>query len=275
MNIHSSAIVDPGSKVHPDTTIGPFCIIGPDVEIGPGCILSPRVCIQGRVHIGENNIFRPTSVIGGPPQDINSPAAPDGRIEIGDGNTIAEGVTIHLPKMLHGITRIGSNNRLDFGCHVAHDAYIGDHVRLGNFALLAGHAYVDDHVFLQSPSAVHQFATVGRFCLTDPYSGIRVDAPPFMRILGFQGDAATSKRTTSLKVQGVNHSELKRADFPDKTIVALEEAYKIVWKSGSPRSESIHQLEQSDVPEVRELARFLRRSMQGRLGRAVEAKKSG
>jgi UDP-N-acetylglucosamine acyltransferase len=275
MSIHPSAIIDPLAKIHPDTNVGPFCIIGPDVEIGAGCDLSTRISIHGRVRIGNNNILRPTCVIGGPPQDINSPAAPDGRIEIGDHNSIAEAVTIHLPKMPHGITRVGSHNRLDFGSHVAHDAHIGDHVRLGKLSLLAGHSYVDDHAYLQAPSVVHQFATVGRYCLTEPYSGIRVDAPPFMKILGFQGDTATSTRTTSLMVQGINREELVRQEFPETTIASLEEAYKIVWQSGSTRPESIGQLEKSDVPEMRELARFLRRSMQGRLGRALEAKKSG
>lgn len=276
MSIHTSALVDTGAKIHRDSTVGPFCIVGPDVEIGPGCVLSPRVCIQGRVRIGANNVFRPTCVIGGSPQDVSTPAAPDGRIEIGDDNTVAEAVTIHLPKQPHGITRIGSHNRLDFGSHVAHDAHVGNHVRLGNFVLLAGHSYVDDHAFLESPTVVHQFATVGRFCITDPYSGIRVDAPPFMRILGFQGDStAASKRTTSMVVDGVNRSELEREKFPKDTIEALEKAYRVVWQSGSPRPESIGLLESSHVPEVRELVRFLRRSMQGRLGRALEAKKSG
>ncbi len=275
MNIHPSALVDPLARIHPETTIGPFCVIGPNVQIGAGCELLTRVSIQGNVRIGENNVLRPTCVIGGPPQDINSPAAPDGRIEMGNNNTIAEAVTIHLPKMPHGITRIGSYNRLDFGSHVAHDSHIGDHVRLGKLSLLAGHSYVDDHAYLQSPSVVHQFATVGRYCLTEPYSGIRVDAPPFMTILGFQGDTSLSHRTTSMVVQGINREELVRQGFPEKTIQALEDAYKIVWQSGSTRPESIGQLEISDVPEIRELARFLRRSMQGRLGRALEAKKSG
>ena len=81
MSIHPSAIIDPLAKIHPDTNVGPFCVIGPDVEIGAGCDLSTRISIHGRVRIGNNNILRPTCVIGGPPQDVNSPDAPDGRIE--------------------------------------------------------------------------------------------------------------------------------------------------------------------------------------------------
>ena len=108
----------------------------------------------------------------------------------------------------------------------------------------------------------------------DQFSGARVDAPPFMCILGLR-DSTTSKRTTSLMVQGVNRVELERHNFPEETIEALEETYRIVWKSGSPRLESIGRLEKSSVPEVRELVRFMKRSLQGHLGRALEAKKSG
>ncbi len=254
MSIHPSAIVDPKAKIAEDAKVGPFCVVGPEVEIGSGCFLISRVTIVGRTSVGRRNIFHPTACVGGPPQDEKPPAV-DGRIEIGDDNLFREATTVHLPKTAGGLTRIGSGCRLDYGAHVAHDVHVGDRVRLGMLLLLGGHACVEDDVELESQIPVHQYVTVGRRARVREHSVATEDVPPFMLAAG-----------NHFQVVDVNREGLS----PD-AIPALEEAHRIVWKSGRPRSETIAELEGSSVSEVRELARFLRRSSQGRMGRAREA----
>ena len=39
MNVHPTAIIDPGANVHPSCKIGPYRVIGQDVELGEGCHL--------------------------------------------------------------------------------------------------------------------------------------------------------------------------------------------------------------------------------------------
>src|SRR5437867_10158295 len=68
--VHSTALVDPGARIHPTASIGAFSIIGPavtvgaDVEIGHHCVLEGRVELAPGVKIGHG------SILGGRPQDL-------------------------------------------------------------------------------------------------------------------------------------------------------------------------------------------------------------
>ncbi|HYE99810.1 MAG TPA: acyl-[acyl-carrier-protein]--UDP-N-acetylglucosamine O-acyltransferase [Planctomycetota bacterium] len=252
MNVHPTALVDPAARLAPDVRVGPFCVVGPDVELGPGCRLVARVTIQGRVRAGRDNVFWPTAVVGGDPQD-QRPAAADGRIKIGDGNVFRESSTVHRPKMDGGITRLGSRNRLHAGAHVAHDCEIGSDVVLGTHSLLGGHCRVEDGSWIEGQGGVHQFVTVGRRSWIKTQTAASEDVPPYMWIEG-----------NHFEVRGVN---------PACRTPALERAFETVWRSGLPRPEAIAALEAVDDPQVRELAGFLRRSAAGRYGRALEAQR--
>src|SRR3954470_22368794 len=92
--ISSLAVVDKQAEIADDVEIGPFCFIGPHVKIGAGCKLFNNVTIMGHTTIGPNNVFFPNAVIGAPPQDLKYKGA-DTRLEIGEGNTFREAVTIH------------------------------------------------------------------------------------------------------------------------------------------------------------------------------------
>lgn len=261
MSIHPTAIVSPRARLAPDVEVGPCCWVGPDVELGPGCVLEGQVTITGRVRAGARNRFQPTCVVGGPPQD-EQPAAPDARIEIGDDNLFRECVTVHQPKVPGNPTRIGSRCRFEKGSHVPHDARIGNDVILGKFALPAGHVVLDDHVRIGAYSVIHQFVSVGRMVFLGRHSAISEDAPPFLRYLGQSNTPVAVRR-----------EELARREFPAATIGAIEEAFRTVYHEGLPRHEAVVRLEASAVPEVREMARMLRGSLQGRMGRAREALK--
>ncbi len=252
MSVHPSAVVDPSASVGDGTEIGPFCVVGPGVRLGPGNRLIARVRIAGPVGIGTGNVFHPTAVVGGDPQDLQ-PAAPDGRIEIGDGNVFREGTTVNLPKMPGGVTRIGSRNRFHYTSHVGHDCTLGNDVILCTYAVLGGHSAVQDGAWVEGLGGTHQFVTVGRGAWTRSHIPITEDVPPYMWVDG-------------------NHFEVKGV-HPRHQSPALQNAFEVVWKSGLPRPEALKRLERDPDPKVAELVEFLRWSARGRFGRGGEARR--
>ena len=64
MNIHSSSIIHPSSKIDESVEIGPFCIIGEDVEIKKGSKLLSHVVLKGPTTIGENNTIFQFATVG-------------------------------------------------------------------------------------------------------------------------------------------------------------------------------------------------------------------
>ena len=183
MKVHPTALVDPGARLADDVEIGPFCVVGPGVELGPGCRLLGRVSLQGPLKAGRDNVFHFNAAVGGAPQDYQ-PAAPDGRVEIGDGNVFRESFTLHHPKMPGGVTRVGSSCRFHAASHVAHDCVVGDGVVLASGAILAGHVTVEAGAYIEGQSAAHQFVTVGRESVVRAQSGVSEDVPPYMIVEG-------------------------------------------------------------------------------------------
>ena len=68
--IHHTAIIEDGAVIAPSVKVGPYCHVGSDVKIGENCVLKSHVIIDGQTTIGKENIFFPTSYIGGEPQDL-------------------------------------------------------------------------------------------------------------------------------------------------------------------------------------------------------------
>jgi UDP-N-acetylglucosamine acyltransferase len=248
-NIHPTALVDPAATLADDVEVGPFCVVGPRVSLGPGCRLLGRVTLNGPLAAGRDNVFHFNAAVGGEPQDYQ-PAAPDGRVEIGDGNVFRESVTVHHPKMPGAVTRIGSRNRFHAASHVSHDTVVGNDVVLASFAIMGGHCAYEDGCWVEGQGGIHQFVTVGRLSVVRAQSGASEDVPPFMVVEG-------------------NHYEVKGVN-PRCRSEALQRAFETVWKSALPRPDALAILERETDERVLELAAFLRRSRAGKYGRALE-----
>lgn len=260
--IHPTAVVDPDATIADDVTVGPYCVIGPKVSIGPGTTLSHHVSIDGRTTLGRDNRIFPFASIGAEPQDRKF-FGEDSRLEIGDGNTVRECVTLNLgTENGGGVTRIGSNNILMACSHVAHDCILEDDITMANGVLLGGHIRIASNVILSGGALVHHFVTIGRHAFIAGGAHVNVDAPPFMMVHGVKQ-----------KVHNVNVVGLKRHGFSKEALDALREAHRIVWRSGAVKREAIRRLEHdfAGVPEIPELAAFLNASLDGKNGRALEA----
>jgi UDP-N-acetylglucosamine acyltransferase len=218
--IHPSAIVDSKAELDSSVEVGPYSIIGPDVRIGAGTVVGPHVVIEGHTTIGKDNKFFQFCSIGAAPQDKKWKGEPT-RLEIGDGNTIREFVTMNLGTAQDvGVTRLGSDNWISAYVHLAHDCQVGSHTIFSNNAQLAGHVHVGDHAILSGYAGVHQFCKIGAHAFVGMYTSLTQDVPPFVLV---SGNPAGQR--------GVNIEGLKRRGFTREQIDGIRSAHKLVYRS--------------------------------------------
>jgi len=252
--IHPTAVVDPAAKLADDVEIGPFSVIGPGVELGPGVVVANHVSITGLTRVGPRTRVHPFAALGGDPQD-KSFAGERTRLEIGADNVIREGATIHVGTPRGGgCTRIGDDNLIMNGAHVAHDCQVGSHVIVASFVGLAGHVVVEDHAVLGAYTGVHQFARVGESVMTAANSMLSQDAPPFAMVAG---DRA--------RVVGLNVVGLRRRGFSPEAQRALKRAFHLLFASKLRLETALARVREElpDAPEVARLVRFLEGSTRG------------
>ena len=252
--IHPQAIVDPSAKIADDVSIGPFTVIGADVEIDSGTTVASHVVINGPTKIGKDNRIFQYASVGEKPQDLKFDDEPTELI-IGDRNTIREYVNIHRGTPGGGsVTKIGNDNLLMVSVHIAHDCIIGDHVILANATALAGHVVVDDFVILGGYTTVHQFTRIGAHAFTGFSTAIDRDVLPFFTVAGNRARAV-----------GINKEGLKRRQFSDESIRALQEAFKLLIKSTCSHKVALEKVEEIAVQDgnVRMMLDFLDASERG------------
>ena len=263
--VHPTAIVEPRALLAADVRIGPHCVISGDAVIGRGTVLENHVTIMGHVSLGARNRIFPNCVIGGEPQDV-SYRGTSTRVEIGDDNTIREGVTINrASEKEEGLTTIGSGNFLMAACHVAHDCRIGDHVTIANGTLLGGHVRIHSRASLSGAVAIHHWATIGGWSFVAGLSRVLHDVPPFMLCEG----APALPRC-------INVVALKRAWFERETIEAISEAHRLLYRAkvGLEQALEILRTQGMLAPAVEDLLGFLAEQQEGRHGRARERRRA-
>ncbi|MDY3330810.1 MAG: acyl-ACP--UDP-N-acetylglucosamine O-acyltransferase [Pelistega sp.] len=247
--VHSTAIVHEGAQLHESVEVGAYAVIHANVKIGAGTKVGEHCVIDGYTTIGENNVFYRFCSIGGMPQDKKYGNEPT-RLEIGNGNTFREFVTVNTGTSQDvGVTRIGDDNWIMAYVHIAHDCQIGSHTILANTVQLAGHIHVGDWAIIGGMSAAHQFIHIGAHSMTGGMSSIRQDIPPFVLGAG-----------QPYKPAGINSEGLKRRGFTPEQIQVLREAYKIIYmrQLSLPEAlEEIKRLQQEHADSAAHLQLFL------------------
>ncbi|MBK8286685.1 MAG: acyl-ACP--UDP-N-acetylglucosamine O-acyltransferase [Ahniella sp.] len=249
--IHATAIIDADAKIGANVSIGPYSVIGAGVEIGDGCVIGPHVVIEGPTRLGTNNrVFQFVS-LGADPQDKKFHGETV-TLEIGNGNTIREFVTINRGTVEGGgVTRIGDNNWIMAYVHIAHDCIVGNNTIFANCASLAGHVRVDDWAILGGFSLIHQFCQIGAHAFTSMGSVINRDVPPFVTVAG-----------SFAEPKGINSEGLRRRGFASDKIMSIKRAFKTLYMSGLPLAEARAQIaaQSDDAEELRLLVDFIDRS---------------
>jgi len=248
------AVIDPSVRISGNVTIGPYAVIGADVEIGKGTWVGPHVVIQGPTKIGQDNKIYQFASIGDAPQDKKYAGEPT-LLEIGDRNVFREYCTVNRGTVQGGgVTRVGHDNWIMVGVHIAHDCIIGNNTIFANNASLAGHVTIDDHAILGGFTLVHQFCAIGAHSFTAMGSVIAKDVPPYILVSGHMA-----------KPYGLNVEGLKRRDFSADTLARLRRAYKILYKSNLPLKQALEQINamSAECPEAGILAAFVEKSSRG------------
>jgi UDP-N-acetylglucosamine acyltransferase len=153
-----------------------------------------------------------------------------------------------------GETVLGKGNFIMAYSHIAHDCRVGNQVILANGATLAGHIEVEDFAIIGGLVAIHQFVRVGCYAIIGGASAVPQDVPPYM--------CASGNRA---RLFGLNNIGLKRHHFPETTISALKQAYRIIFRSRMTLSKAMEkvQAEVPDLLEIRHLLDFLKGSKRG------------
>lgn len=259
--IHPMAVVETGAELADDVVVGPFAYIGRHVRLGPGCIVHHHAQIEGHTTAGEGNEFFPNCLIGAVSQDLKYRGG-DCPVLIGGRNKFRENSTVHIgTEDGGGATRIGDDNLIMVGAHIAHDCILGSHCILANNVMLAGHVVVEDWVVISGGAASHHFVTFGKHSFVGGLSAVTRDVPPFMIVEGHPG-----------VVRGVNRTGLKRRGFGDDTLEALKIAYRVLFSDTRPLITQAVELEKlyPHHVEIGQLLSFVRESMNGKYGRARE-----
>ena len=217
--IHPTAVIHPGAALGVDVDIGPYTVVGPHVRIGDRTRVGPQVVIDGVTCIGEENVIVGQASLGSAPQDISYRGEAT-LLEIGDGNTIREFVTINRGTVKGGaITRLGNGCLLMACSHVAHDCDLEDQIILANNVMLAGHVRIGRGAILSGGTGAHHFVTIGEYAYVGGMTRVEHDVPPYMIVEGHR-----------CRVRNVNAIGLQRAGFSEVDVESLRCAFRKLFR---------------------------------------------
>ena len=247
MGIHPNAVVEDGAEIDPTAVIGPFCVIGSDVVIGPGVELKSHVVVTGRTEIGEDTVVFPFAVIGEIPQDLKFKGEAS-RLVIGKRNRIREHVTMNTgTEGGGGLTSVGDDGLYMAGCHIAHDARVGDRVIIVNSAAIAGHCVIEDDVIVGGLSGVHQWVRIGQGAIIGAVTMVTNDVIPYGLVQAPRGE-----------LDGLNLVGLKRRGVARADITALRAAFQMLAQGDGTFHERAQRMgQETESGYVRQIVEFV------------------
>jgi UDP-N-acetylglucosamine acyltransferase len=191
--------------------------------------------------------------VGVAPQDLKYGGEPT-ELEIGDGNTIRENVTVSRGTVGGGgVTRIGSDCLLMAGAHIGHDSQVGSHCILANCATLAGHVVIEDYATVGAFCPVHQFCIVGTYSFIGGGTIVTQDVLPYSK---------TSSRREN-KAFGANSMGLERRGFSPERIRLIQKAFRLLLVSKLNTTQALEKMRELEGEDVALLAAFIERSERG------------
>lgn len=245
--IHPSSVIEDGAIIGQGCEIGPFCVIGADVVLGQNVTLKSHVVVTGDTEIGEETVIFPFSVIGEIPQDLKFKGEKC-RTVIGARNRIREHVTVNAgTEGGGGVTRIGDDGLFMAGCHIAHDAQIGDRVIIVNSSAVAGHCVLEDDVIVGGLSGLHQWVRIGKGAIIGALSMVTNDVIPYGLVQAPRGE-----------LDGLNLVGLKRRGVSRADITALRAAFQMLAQGDGTFSERAKRLgDETDSDYVLDIVNFV------------------
>ncbi len=164
VGIHSSAMIEEGTTIHPQASIGAFSVIGADsiiaenVRIGSGChigtnvkigsetIIENHVTVCDNAVIGERCHINPGAVIGGDGFGfVNDQGAwryiPQiGSVILGDDVDVGSSTTIDRGSL--GNTIIENGVKIDNQIQIGHNVFVGEHTIMAACVGVSGSTHI-------------------------------------------------------------------------------------------------------------------------------------
>ena len=251
--VHPTAILDGDVVLADDVHVGPHCVLSGSVRIGPGSRLIGNVYLTGPLTLGAENTIYPFVCLGFAPQHAKfDPNEPGRGLEIRDGNTFREHVTIHRAFTDDDPTRIGDRNMFMASSHAGHDCQIGSDCTLVNASHLGGHVEVADGVIVGGGTVVHQFCRLGRGAMLSGGMATSLDVPPHFML------------TATNLCGAVNLIGLRRGGVPREEIDTIRWVYRTMYRTGASIATATEMLrEREDDPIVAEYIAFIEGSKRG------------
>jgi UDP-N-acetylglucosamine acyltransferase len=246
-NIHPSAVIEEGAKIDPSAVVGPFCVIGSQVVLHADVVIKSHTVITGQTEVGEGTVIFSFAVIGEIPQDLKFKGEAS-RLVIGKRNRIREHVTMNCgTEGGGGVTRIGDDGLFMAGCHIAHDAILGDRVIVVNSAAVAGHCIIEDDVIIGGLSGIHQFVRIGRGAIIGAVTMVTNDVIPYGLVQAPRG-----------VLDGLNLVGLKRRGVARNDITALRAAFQMLAQGEGTFHDRAQRLgDETGSDYVREIVDFV------------------
>ncbi|MEP4038581.1 acyl-ACP--UDP-N-acetylglucosamine O-acyltransferase [Pseudophaeobacter sp.] len=245
--IHPSAVIEEGARIGEGCEIGPFCHIGPEVVLGERVTLKSHVVVTGDCEIGDDTVVFSFAVLGEIPQDLKFQGEKS-RTVIGKRNRIREHVTVNAgTEGGGGVTRIGDDGLFMAGCHIAHDAIVGDRVIVVNSAAVAGHCVLEDDVIIGGLSGIHQWVRIGRGAIIGAVTMVTNDVIPYGLVQAPRGG-----------LDGLNLVGLKRRGVTRSDITALRAAFQMLAQGEGTFQERARRLgDETESSYVEEIVAFI------------------
>ncbi|MEP3634980.1 MAG: acyl-ACP--UDP-N-acetylglucosamine O-acyltransferase [Shimia thalassica] len=245
--VHPSAVIEDGAEIAAGCIVGPFCVVGSNVALRAGVELKSHVVVTGNTEIGEDTVVFSFSVIGEIPQDLKFKGEASALV-IGKRNRIREHVTMNTgTEGGGGMTKIGDDGLFMAGCHIAHDAIIGDRVIVVNCSAVAGHCVIEDDVIIGGLSGIHQWVRIGRGAIIGAVSMVTNDVIPYGLVQGPRG-----------QLDGLNLVGLKRRGVARSDITALRAAFQMMAQGEGAFQERAKRMgEEFDSEYVDEIVKFI------------------
>ena len=251
--IHATAVIEPGAVLGDGCRIGPYCVVGAHVQIGAGTRLHSHVVIDGYTKLGDHCEVFSFACLGKQTQDLKYKGGIS-YVEIGNGTTLREYVTVHAATTAGNKTVIGDRCHILAYCHIAHECQLGNGIIMSNCTHLAGHVTVEDSVVFGGMGGVHQFVRIGKMSMIGATGKVVQDIVPFSL-----ADGAPAVPVT------INKVGMQRNGRSEETISAVTRAFKVLFRSNLTVEAALAQLEAefAGVPEVADMVRFARASERG------------
>jgi UDP-N-acetylglucosamine acyltransferase len=221
--------------------------VGAQVVLGDRVELKSHVVVTGDTEIGDDTVVFSFAVVGEIPQDLKFKGE-QCRLVIGKRNRIREHVTMNPgTEGGGGETRIGDDGLFMAGCHIAHDARIGNNVIVVNSAAVAGHCVIEDNVIIGGLCGIHQFVRIGRGAIIGALTMVTNDVIPYGLVQAPRGE-----------LDGLNLVGLKRRGVPRADITALRAAFQMLAQGEGTFHDRAQRLgEEAESEYVREIVDFV------------------